>query len=457
MPATHMRNLTAAEAAELEAAAKAMLDTNWLGGSTVPSRGLYPHQWSWDSAFIAIGRSWYDQARAQQELESLFQGQWANGMLPHIVFNPHVPPGSYFPGPELWQSHRASGCPDATATSGITQPPLHARAALEVYRHAADPTEALAFLARLYPKLAAQHAYLRTWRDPDRSGLAAIVHPWESGLDNSPAWDHALDALVIPPGAVPPYERVDVVHADPADRPTQAAYDRFVYLVVAYRESGYDDATLLTRSPFLLQGPLFNAIWRWSAGALAEIAALVGDDPAPHRTEEARIRQAILDELWDAERCRFGARDMRTGHCTPKDTITGFVPLLDPELPAPMAGEIVEWLRSRCFHPDEEMEHYLVPTYDLRAPGFDRRRYWRGPVWLNTDWLLWLGLRGHGVDDLADEIRSSMLGLARKSGFREYFDPFGGQGYGAEGFAWSAALSIDILHRDRPQASSTTV
>jgi hypothetical protein len=446
MPRSHAKQLTQAEAAELEAAAKGVLDDNWLGTSTVPSRSLYPHQWSWDSAFVAIGRSWYDQQRAQQELESLFGGQWTNGMLPHIVFNPEVLPGSYFPGPELWQSHRASGCPDQLATSGITQPPLHARAALEVYRHAADPTEALAFLARLYPKLVAQHAYLRTWRDPDRRGLVAMVHPWESGLDNSPAWDHALDELVIPPGALPAYQRVDVVHANPADRPTQAAYDRFVYLVMAYRDAGYDDA-LLARSPFLLHGPLFNAIWRWSAEALAEIAALVGDDPAPHRASAARIRQAILDGLWDPEQRRFGAREVRTNRLTPEDTIIGFVPLLDPDLPAPMAGAIVELLRSRCFHPAEDVEHYLVPTYDLRAPGFDRRRYWRGPVWLNTDWLLWLALRGHGVADLADEVRSSMLALVRKSGFREYFDPFGGHGYGTDGFAWSAALTIDVLRR----------
>jgi hypothetical protein len=49
-----------------------VLDDNWLGASTVPSRSLYPHQWSWDSAFVAIGRSWYDQQRAQTELETLF-------------------------------------------------------------------------------------------------------------------------------------------------------------------------------------------------------------------------------------------------------------------------------------------------------------------------------------------------------------------------------------------------
>jgi hypothetical protein len=72
MPATHPSKLTVAEAAELEAAARAVLDDNWLGASTVPARNLYTYQWSWDSTFVAIGRSWYDQQRAQTELETLF-------------------------------------------------------------------------------------------------------------------------------------------------------------------------------------------------------------------------------------------------------------------------------------------------------------------------------------------------------------------------------------------------
>src|SRR5439155_3331455 len=178
-------------------------------------------QWSWDAAFIAVGRSWTDQQRAQLELESLFAAQWENGLLPHIVFNPAAPPDSYFPGPDFWDAGRAVGRGGRVtpATSGITQPPLHARAALEVYRRAADRAGALAFLRRLYPKLSAQHDYLARWRDVARHGLAVIVHPWESGMDNAPIWDEDLDGLEIPAGALPPYRRHDLVHADPADRP----------------------------------------------------------------------------------------------------------------------------------------------------------------------------------------------------------------------------------------------
>ena len=138
-----------------------MLDANWIGGSTLPSRTLYPHQWSWDSAFMALGRSWYDEAKAQQELRSLFRAQWADGRVPHIVFNPAVGEDAYFPGPAFWQSSaRSPPAPRDVETSGITQPPIHARAALEMHRHTRDSEGSRAFLGWLYPRLAAEAAYL---------------------------------------------------------------------------------------------------------------------------------------------------------------------------------------------------------------------------------------------------------------------------------------------------------
>jgi hypothetical protein len=179
--------------------AEAVLRANWAGSSTVPSRRQYPHQWGWDAAFVAIGWSWIDAGRAMQELESILRGQWADGRVPHIVFNPAVPEDAYFPGPAFWASGEAPGGPPGFATSGLTQPPLHARAALEVARRAGDRTAADAFLRRVFPRLAAQHAYLAGRRDAGGGGLAAIVHPWESGLDDSSAWDEPLAAVEPPP------------------------------------------------------------------------------------------------------------------------------------------------------------------------------------------------------------------------------------------------------------------
>jgi hypothetical protein len=449
--------LARAEGDALLAEAQRVLDANWTGHSTVASRTLYPHQWSWDAAFIAIGRAWAEPVRAQLELESLLAGQWPNGMVPHIVFDPAVAPGDYFPGPEFWAA-RGDG-PGGPATSGILQPPMHARAALEVHRRAlasagasGDAAASLAFLGRVYPKLVAWHRYLAGRRGVGGHHLAAIVHPWESGMDNSPIWDQDLDELVIPAGGVPPYRRHDLVHADPADRPTDAAYDRFVYLALRYKDAGYDDATLLAHSPFLVEDPLFNAIWCWSAHALAEIAELLGHDGAPHLAMARRIHDGLLSYLWVPAEGRFMAWDVRGRRHVAKNTVSSLMPLLDPDLPAEQVGAIVAELGSSHFHAAGPAS-FLVPSYDLASPDFDRRRYWRGPVWINIDWLLWRGLGQHGHPPVRDEIATSILQLVRRSGFREYFDPFSGDGYGSDDFSWTAALLIDLLRSQRPEGA----
>ena len=439
---------------DLLAAARDVLDANWTGSYTRPSQALYPHQWSWDSAFIAIGRSWNDAARARLELETLFAGQWMTGMLPSIVFDPAAPAEAYFPGPDVWQTSRSPAAPRGRPTSGITQPPIHARAALEVHRHAppAEREASLAWLRRLYPGLAAQHEYLAGPRDPGGRGVALIVHPWESGLDDSPAWDRDFDRIRVPPGSLPAYRRHDLDHASAADRPTDADYERFVYLLTLERAADYDDAKVVAASPFLIADPLFNAIRLWSEHALVEIAGLVGTDPAPHRLAATRLHRALLRELWIGERQRFCAWDVRRDEREPEDTIVSFAPLLDPELPEPIVAAICRELESPSFHARGRGAHYVVPTYDERAADFDPERYWRGPVWLNTNWLLWHGLRQHGRAGLADEIVASSVELVRRSGFREYFDPLDGSGHGSDRFSWTAALFTDLVRASRRSA-----
>jgi glycogen debranching enzyme len=419
----------------LAAAAEAVLAANWTGGSTVPSRRQYPHQWSWDTAFVAIGWSWLDPPRGATELESLLRGQWADGRVPHIVFNPDVPEDAYFPGPGFWRAG-----PAGVATSGLTQPPLHARAALEVARRTADGDAARAFLARTFPKLAAQHAYLAARRDAGGGGLAAIVHPWESGLDDSPAWDEPLGAVELPPEGVAPYERRDRRHVDARERPSDAAYDRFVQLARAYRDGGYADDALAGRSAFLVEDPLFNAIRLWSAHALVEIAELIGADAGPWREAAAGLHAALASRLWDGE--RFLARDLHAGRLVEKRTILSLGPLLDPELPAGVARALAGELESPHFRSADGLG---VASSDLLAPELDRRRYWRGPVWASLNWLLARGLREQGMTARAGALEATTLRLVSGAGMREYFDPLSGEGRGAGEFSWTAAVVLDML------------
>ncbi len=72
------------EREELTAWAEQILRKNDMGGWTKAAPELYPHQWSWDSAFIAIGLAHLDTARAARELLTLFAHQWKSGKVsPH--------------------------------------------------------------------------------------------------------------------------------------------------------------------------------------------------------------------------------------------------------------------------------------------------------------------------------------------------------------------------------------
>jgi Mannosylglycerate hydrolase MGH1-like glycoside hydrolase domain len=417
--------------------AESTLDGNWSGDHTVPSRTLYPHQWSWDSAFISVGLAQVAPDRAWRELRTLFAAQWTDGRVPHIAFNPALQPGDYFPGPDFWDSRSTAGTPPATATSGLVQPPIHAVAAWEVYRHVPDRGE----LAWLYPRLVAQQRYLRERRDVGGTGLACIVHPWESGLDNSPAWDAPMSAIDADADQMRRYRRHDTKFAAASHRPTDADYARYIAIAAAYRAEAYRDGALAQRHPFLVECPLFNAVNAAAELALAEIAAAVGGDPAPHRRAADRIGARLVERLYSARTCTFHPRDLRTGELIPARTVLGLAPLILPDLPKPQLRAVLAEARSPRFG-------LPLPSYDRTAADFDPQRYWRGPSWMNVNWLVWRGLRQHGEEEFAAQVRSSMLDLVRSSGCHEYFDPINGQGLGSPDFSWTAALILDVMAQD---------
>jgi hypothetical protein len=434
---------TTGEAA-LRRAARRVLLQNWTGASTVPSHGLYPHQWSWDSAFIAIGLRHLSVRRAQRELETLMAAQWGDGRVPHIVFNRAVPLDAYFPSPDFWLSSTAgaaAGAPREVETSGIVQPPVHALAAWLV--HEADPRSSRqrGFLPRLYPRLKDWHRYLAEQRDLGGGGLAAVLHPWEPGMDNSPCWDAALQR--VEPVSAGSFRRADLDHGAATDRPTDLDYGRYVRLAADYRDRDYRDGGAGAAHAFAVEDPGLNALFVASEHALARIARAVGADPGEHLRRAEALTEALVTRLWDPAAGIFRCRDLRADAQVPELGVSGLTPLIVPGLPQDVREALVRTASGPHFGLGETVR--MAPSYDLNGHAFDPGRYWRGPAWFNINWLLERGLRQHGHTARADALRSAALKAAGNSDFAEYVDPYTTQARGTRDFSWTAALTLDLL------------
>ena len=421
---------------------------------------MYPHQWSWDSAFIALGLAHLDDRRAAEELESLFSGQWATGKLPHIIFNPDAPPKSYFPDAERWNSSALSeDAPSERQTSGLCQPPVHAIAVLRVWENAQERRGederrvdlARAFLRESYPRLFLWHRYLATARDPEGSGLVTIYHPWESGTDNSPRWDAALEAVEVGED-LPPYARYDLEHVtDPSQRPSNEEYDRYLWLLELLKRARYEEAEIYEGHPFLVKDVLFSAILVAANEALLKIAEIAEADGGERELIEGWMERGRegLRKRWDEELGLCVDHDLRGSRPLRVRTIAGFAPLIAGGVSPERLKDLLKTLDSPGFAGDPRLKWQLPPSTSPEEPGFHPRSYWRGPVWPVANWLLWWSLLRAGEPERAERVRRETLDQLAEGGFAEYFEPFTGEALGSKDQSWTAAVALDFLAAGR--------
>jgi glycogen debranching enzyme len=430
---------------ELLESARKVLDGNWTGEFTIPSTGLYPHQWSWDAAMIAIGNSYFDTDRSIKELEHLFGGQWKNGMIPHIVFNEKEK--TYFPSPEYYDVTRSPNAPKHVKTSGMTQPPVHALACFYIYHNSKDKAKTKEFLARVYPNLLNFHRYLMTERDPEKSGLVTIFHPWESGRDDSPIWDDALARVKIT--KMPKFQRLDIkAEGEAQERPSDDEYNKFIFLVDTMKEYNYDGKIMYERYPFKIKDVLFSCILYVANWTLLQIAKLIGEDSEEisewiSRTE-TNFRKFFCAPSNDG---LFYDYDVIIGERIMKRTISCLLPIYTGLLSNQEAEVIVKWISGADF----VAEYDTIASADEKESYFKPVDYWRGPIWINTSWSMRYGLLRYGYSDRAERIKQGVLRLVAEHGFREYFNPASGTGLGGKNFSWTAAAVIDmIMNKSNP-------
>lgn len=419
--------MTARPPALAEEAAR-ILQTNDRGGYSIPTAGLYPMQFNWDSAFAALGYRKLDPDRAWQEIETLLAAQHDDGMIPHIVFRGDC--RGYFPGADVWQ---AGGAPP---TSGITQPPVAAMAARRIFdlHGAPQPAERLDSMIR---RLATWHEWFsRSRRDPG-TGAALVTHPWESGRDNSPDWDAAMARVKPEPGLT--YQRADLDHVDAGQRPHRADYDRYLTLVRFGVRLKWQQDNLAAQSPFRMLDPLITAVLARADSDLARLAADRGMTTEAEAAERrAAAWQSGLRALWSDGAKAVVARNPDSGEFSSSPTAASLL--------APLAGIRDERILAgtlALFDRMASQTRFGAPSADPSCPEFDPCRYWKGPVWAVINRLIGWGLEDMGETARAAKLRRDTADLAAQSGFWEYYDPLTGEGLGGSDFTWTAAVYLD--------------
>ena len=409
---------------DLNERARAILLANDRGGYTVPTARLYPFQWNWDSALCALGFATFDRDRAWRELETLVEGQWDDGMIPHIVFR--RPDPDYFPGPDAWGTEGRH--PPGMPTSGISQPPVLA----SVVRRLAEDGDA----ERMRPLVEACARWHRWWHEARcDDGITVVVHPWESGRDNCPDWDGPLDRVTVADD-LPSYVRRDTGHIDADQRPRQAQYDRYMTIVKFGRDRAWDADTFKARGPFRVGDPGCHFILM---RAERDLMALCRDLRMGFEAEAAEGRLATLqrgaEALWNEAVGAWTARDMRTGEfsggASSASTLAWWGGM-------GLTGELSGTLST--LDAMLEASGFGVPSWDPRDEAFDAPRYWRGPVWAIVNFMVAEGLAESGYAERADRIRADTTALIEAAGFMEYFDPRDGRGLGGGEFSWTAAM-----------------
>jgi hypothetical protein len=396
----------------LEVAEKT-LRASWIEGErdgvpfaySRPSPSHYYWQWYWDSAFHAIVWRRFAPERSRLELTSLLNGGTEDGFIGHTIF--------WDRPVDLRRRFTYNIASRSAPSTSTIQPPLLAWA----WRIAVgDPAQE--------PRIAQHHRWLTEHRDLDGDGLLWIVQPDESGLDSSPKFDAVWGRRAH-------------------------AHLGFIALIQRNRRRAWNAKRILDDGGPLLCEVVVNVLW-----GLARMAA-----------GEPSITPAIVERFWDERRGLFldvargdvaregetdavegGDRRVRTS------TWSALAPLALPDLPEEIGRRLVD---EHLLDPDRYWTPYPPPSVSAAEDSFEPRdwqnwlvrRYWRGPTWINSAWMIWLGLVRLGYAEQAEAMAAKLGEVYVREGSREFYEPFTGEGLGARDFGWST-LTAELAAPD---------
>ena len=388
-----------------------------------PSYPHYPHQWFWDSCFHAIVLSHFDVELAKNEIRSLLKVQKDNGFIPHVIYWRATKFRRPLAGIGAMLESSPSFFPK---TTNLIQPPLIAQSVESIYKKEKN----LNFLLEVVPKLKKYYTWLSEKRDPDQDGLISIIAPYESGLDQSPSYDPVLN--------------IESEHA--------------LLMSIAGRKitfknmlNSYNLEKIFEADYFSVEDVFVNSIYILNLKILINLLHEIDNekDARIFYHKYSKAKEALIKKCFDKESKAFFDLYSKREKMSKILTIKSLFPII-LDIDKKYVALIV---KEHLLNTKEFDVAYPVPTVARSEPSFSPSPpliahepiIWRGPTWVNTNWYLVKGLRKHGYNNEADKILERTVDLIKLSGYREFFNPFTGEGYGAKHFGWSTLL-VDMIN-----------
>lgn len=368
------------------------MDAAWVEhGYTAPNTDVYPWLWLWDSCFHvliwhALGRT----DRALAELTSVLETQDAAGFVPHMGYQLDRE------APVAFWGRRSA--------SSITQPPMYGHAIAELHRAGVDVPDELIERAERGLRFLVE----RRRRD-ERSGLIEVVHPWETGCDDSPRWDHYC------PG--PGFD---------LDRWRTHKGDLLGSIVRG------DAGEPLTNPGFGAAPVSFSALTAWN---IRELASVTGGDDL---SDAAAGLAHCVEARWDGELQTWvdaGPGDARSGGVRTADALTALLVVDDSDQRRVASASLLA--------ADAYGGRYGPRGVHPAEPMYDPASYWRGPVWPQIAYLITLGIeRAPATAEVGVALRERTIAGAVRSAFAEYWDGDTGAGGGATPQSWTGLALV---------------
>lgn len=390
-----------------------------------PSFERYPFQWWWDTCFhVFILCCLEEYELAKQNLRSLFAMQEDDGFVGHMIYWQR-----FLPGKNIFNVIEAKPTLRNLRPhmSALIQPSFVAQALERIYEHTGDRE----FLEFMLPPIKKYHDWVMTNRDFHGDGLITIIAPVESGIDWKPSYD---EVLKFNDGVA-----------------NWKLYFKMLYSQFLNFLDRYDLDKIRKADRFCVKDVAVNTINALDLNALARMCKIVNDsDAGKYENLSQKMTEQILEIMYDEEDEAFydvyGHDNKKLKVVTP----TILFPIRLPNIPRNISANII---RRHLKSEKEFSLPYPVPSVGKSERSFVPGRHhflgqefiWRGPTWVFYDWFIFHCLREKGFTEEAEELRQTVIELIKKGGFREYYNPFSGEGIGALRFTWSG-LVLDMEH-----------